>query len=365
MIAIDFSTWDFSWVSWIGFRIISMIYFVGFGLLNIYYAIKSRKNPEKKGDPKIFINEIATGLLFFLLVLVYPFLWDSLTTNEWVKDQLYFHLWDTFTVQIVGWQIYMFVARKNNIRKNRVMSYEDWVKKQLDKYNKMDPKSLKSDIKRKLQHLLPGGVVLGFYYLAQIPNLKAILESINWSVMIGTLYFTAAVGITFALLMNIFDLVRLMKWENLGKFARTWANGAIHPSEFYTFTSAAPMVLAFIPFFILPQKQFLFAVCLIAGISDAMACIVGKKWGKKKDPKTGKTKEGYIAGVVTTYLLVLLTDLIISFEVSPIVLHLMAIIAAAGFFGVDYFGRYVSDNILNSLICGSLMYVVYLIAMAI
>jgi dolichol kinase len=363
MIAIDFSTWDFSWVSWIGFRIITMFYFAAFGVLNIYYAVKTRKNPEKIDNPKFFINEVATGVLFFIFVLVYPFLWDSVTSNVWVKDQLYFHLWDTFTVQIIGWQIYMHFAQKNNIRKNRIQSYEDWKKIQLIKYNQIDPKSLKSDLKRKLQHLLPGGVILGFYYLAQIPKLESILLAINWSVMIGTLYFTAAAGITFAWMMNIFDLVRLMKWEKLGKFARTWADGAIHLSEFNTFTSAAPMVLAFIPFFLLPQKQFLFAVCLIAGLADAMACIVGKKWGRKRDPKTNKTLEGYIAGIVTTYLLVLLTNIIIPFEVSPLVLQIMAIVAAAGFFGVDYFGRYISDNILNSLVCGFSMYLVYLIAL--
>ncbi|MBD3353785.1 MAG: hypothetical protein GF364_20050 [Candidatus Lokiarchaeota archaeon] len=362
--AIDFSTWDFSWIYWSGFEIIAIIYFIAFGSINLYYAFKSKNNPQKKDVPKFFVNEVATAVLWFFIAAIYPFIWDTVTSNPWVKAQLYFHMWDTFTIQLIGWPIHLYFAHRNNLRKNREISYEDWKVIQIEKYNSMDPTSLKSDIKRKLQHLLPGLVVVGFYYLAL--TFEDILLEINWNVMTGTMYFTAAVGITFALLMNIFDLVRLMKWDLLGKFARSWANGALHPDELLTVTTAAPMVLAFVPFFILPQKQFLFAVCLISGISDALACIVGKKWGKKRSETSQKTREGYIAGMVSAYLLAMLVNVIYPFsEVGWGIVNIMAIVAAIGFFCVDYFAKYLSDNILNSLACGFGMYIVYLIAVSV
>ncbi|MHA1340733.1 MAG: hypothetical protein ACTSO2_12225 [Promethearchaeota archaeon] len=358
-IFVDFTTWDFSWISWIGFRIITILYFIGFGAINIYYAFLSKNHPEKKGNKKYFINEVATGGLFLMLAALHPFLWNAIAPNEWVKDQLYFHLWDTLTWQLIGCTIYIFFARRNNIKKKRTISYEDWKKIQIEKYNAIDQTSLKADVKRKLQHLLPGATIIGFYYLAIAFQDK--LYAINWTIMTGTLYFTAAIGITFALLMNIFDLLRLMKWDYLGKFARTWADGALHPNELNTVTSAAIMVLAFVPFFILPEKQFLFAVCLIAGIADAMACIIGKKFGSIRSKKTNKTLEGYLAGSISTYLLVLLTNLMIPFGVSIYGVHLIALSAAIGFFCVDYFSKYLSDNILNSFVCGSLMYLTFLL----
>lgn len=362
--AIDFTTWDFSWVYWPGFEIMTIIYFIAFGVINICYAIKSRDHPEKRDNPKFFINEVAIGILFLILAGLYPFLWDNIVPNDYVKAQMYFHLWDTLTVQLIGWPIYILIATWNDKRKNRKISYDDWKQQQLEKYHSSDKGDFMTNLKRKLQHILPGGVVIGFYYLA-LAN-KDSLANINWTVMTGAMYFTAAVGLTFAFIMNIFDLVRLLKWDWLGKFARSWANGALLPDELNTTTSASPMVLAFVPFFLFPQKQFLFAICLISGISDAMASIIGKKFGKRKSGKNEKTVAGYIAGAVSTYLLVLLTHVILPFtEINLVTVHIMAAVTAFSFFAVDYFARYLSDNILNSVVCGGAMALVYFLAVAI
>ncbi len=84
------------------------------------------------------------------------------------------------------------------------------------------------------------------------------------------------------------------------------------------------------------------AAALVACFSDALAALIGRKWGKRKvNCPGGKTKtlEGFIAGVGSAYLISLIF-------VGPI----LAIVAAVVFFLLDYFPNPVADNLSNPIL---------------
>ncbi|MFW9970639.1 MAG: hypothetical protein ACFFDF_10595 [Candidatus Odinarchaeota archaeon] len=84
-----------------------------------------------------------------------------------------------------------------------------------------------------------------------------------------------------------------------------------------------------------------FAGVLIACLSDAAAAIFGRKFGKHKIKVRStdfKSVEGFLAGVIISYLIGLIL-------VGPI----YAIIGALVFFLTDYFPIYTADNLLNPI----------------
>ena len=71
-------------------------------------------------------------------------------------------------------------------------------------------------------------------------------------------------------------------------------------SELHTFIASTPLVLSFIPFIFAPFPIFA-SVALITTGADAVACIIGKKYGKHSlKTNSKKTVEGFIAGGLST-----------------------------------------------------------------
>ena len=347
--------YDFSWLYNPFFRICTQFYFLGFGLLAIYYAFKSRNYPAKKDFPKYFKNEIIIGIMFIFLAIVYPFIFPNYVPNEYILVQIYFHVWDSLTVHMLAWQVHLFFAERNNIKYNRVMSSEDWKAKIRKAYQD----NLKSDVKRKLMHLIPPVLVIGMYYIGPLVEPYTIVY--GWNAQIVTIYCVIIFGFHWLFLMMIFDNYRLMKFHKLGEFARGWAEDQIHPSELETYTSANLMMLAYIPFYFSPLS-IVFTVVALSAISDAAASIVGKAIGKKRNPNSPKTIEGYVAGLVATYLTVVGMLALVPLEGATMALiQAMAIGAAFGFLLVDYFAKEISDNFLNPMVCGLIIWAVYLL----
>jgi dolichol kinase len=81
---------------------------------------------------------------------------------------------------------------------------------------------------------------------------------------------------------------------------------------------------------------------LIACFSDAIAVLIGRRFGNHKVECIGgetKTIEGFIAGIACSYIIGLIT-------VGPF----YSIIATLIFFLLDYFPLRVADNILNPIV---------------
>jgi len=98
--------------------------------------------------------------------------------------------------------------------------------------------------------------------------------------------------------------------------------------------------------------------------ADAAACVIGKKFGKHRLRKNSdKTVEGFIAGGLTTLLIVLIIPMIyhawIPISIEKIIV--MAIVATILFLLVDAFVKYISDNILNPILTGFGMWLILIL----
>ncbi len=335
------------------FIICSQLYFVIFGSINLYYTIKSRKN--KKQMSGYLINEILVATGYFVLTFIYPFLFNFVDIS--IRQMLYFHLWDSLTVHIFCWKIYLYFAKRNNKKYNREMNYEQWKEHFLEKYSEIS--EFKKDTKRKLAHFYPALVIIGFYFLGEALESFTIIYGINS--LTFSKYWQLAIAIHFLWMMNIADLFRLNNFKKLGKFGTHWFEDSLRPSELETFAQGSIMILAWIPFF-LADIQILLAIVLISSISDGVTSIIGIKFGKTTIKGTKKKLEGTIAGILTTYLIVIIINFILPFQgLQGIEIHIIALFAAFGFGLVDIFSRKITDNFLNPVVTGSIIWVLLMI----
>ncbi len=347
---------DFTWVNTPVFMIITQGYFLFFGVLTLYYALSSRNRPEKKNHPEYFKNEILISCMFWFLVVAYPFIFNNYM-EEYVKNQVYFHIWNSLTVHFIVWQIHLYFAGRNNKKYNRYMPYEEF-KKHIAEVNEKRKDTL-SNIKRKSLHLIPPSIVLGMYAIGLA--LDPYLQPVNWNWRVFTVFMAFTVSIHFMFVGLIADLYRLMNFNRLGIFARGILEDTIKPNEMDTFTSANSMMLAAIPLYFAPL-YITFTAIAIAAISDALASIVGKSIGKKRNPNSPKTIEGYVAGTFSAYLIAIGMSYILPLPgANTELIRMMALAAAFGYLLVDYFVKHVHDNFCNPLVCGGLMWLTYLI----
>ena len=311
--------------------------------------MKSRKN--KKQMSGYLINEILVAIGYFVLSVIYPFLFNFVDIS--IRQMLYFHLWDSLTVHIFCWKIYLFFAKRNNKKYNREMNYEQWKEQFLEKYSKTS--EFKKDMKRKLTHFYPALIIIGFYILGNALESFTTIYGINS--LTFSKYWQLAIAIHFLWMMNIADLFRLNSFEKLGKFGTRWFEDSLRPSELETFAQGSIMILSWIPFF-LADIQILLAIVLISSISDGVTSIIGIKFGKIKIKGTKKKLEGTIAGIITTYLIVIIINLILPFQGLQIFeIYLIALFAAIGFGLVDIFDRKITDNFLNPVVTGLIIWI--------
>lgn len=237
------------------------------------------------------------------------------------------------------------------------MNYEQWKEHFIEKYSKTS--NFKKDTKRKLIHFYPALIIIGFYFLGIVLEPFTIIYGINS--LAFSQYWQFAIAIHFLWTMNIADLLRLTSFKRLGKFATRWFDDSLRPSELETFAQGSIMILSWIPFF-LADIQILLAIVLISSIGDGITSIIGIKFGKISIKGTKKKWEGTIAGIITTYLIVIIINLILPFQgLQGIEIHIIALFAAIGFGLVDIFSRKITDNFLNPVVTGSIIWILLII----
>ncbi len=334
------------------FMICSQIYFIIFGSINLFYTIKSRNSLTKREISGYLIDEILVAIGYYFLAILYPFIFNFVI-NISLRQMLYFHLWDSLTVHIFCWKIYLYFAKRNNKKYHREMDYEQWKEYFLEKYSEIS--EFKKDAKRKLAHFYPALVIIGFYFLGIVfepLSIKYGIESLTFSK-----YWQLAIAIHFLWTMNIADLFRLNNFKKLGKFATRWFENSLRPSELETFAQGSIMILSWIPFF-LADIQILLVIVLISSISDGVTSIIGIKFGKISIKGTKKKLEGTIAGFITTYLIIIIINLILPFQgLKGFEIHIIALVTAFAFGFVDIFGGKITDNFLNPVVTGLIIWI--------
>jgi len=134
-----------------------------------------------------------------------------------------------------------------------------------------------------------------------------------------------------------FDVLRMFfpGYSPFGRLTRL----SMMRNEYWTFgphtyfaVSATLVMMAF-------PVNIAVASVMAAAIGDAMAAVVGSRMGKMAMEFSRKTMEGFIAGLLSTFVVLL-------FFINPIA----AIAGAAVFALVDLMDTLIDDNLLNSLV---------------
>jgi dolichol kinase len=174
--------------------------------------------------------------------------------------------------------------------------------------------------------------------LSNYPYLSGGLEAIN--------YISLFALLAAFIFMVISDLIRVLWGPEYSIFhfitkstLRNEERNAVGP-QIYLIVGA---IFTYVLYLIGIVNIFAFtAGLLIACLSDALAALVGRIWGKKDVICPGgheKTIEGFIAGTLSAYLIGLLF-------LGPI----YAIVAAVVFLITDYFPMVIADNFLNPIL---------------
>jgi len=338
----------------------SSIILIGYSILTLTYTIKNRKIKLKNN---IFTNEILIAMLFLLAGVLFPFIIQFHSPNLTQSSLSYMWLL-TSTIFIVEMGIWVIMLLYNGIaaiRNPEIIAERDY-NKYCENINKGFVDDLKSEAGRKILHLFTCFVIFFFWTLGLILEDLGILTRWDLDNYSFSYWLITTVGFGFVIMFQIGDLARLNKFYSLPKWSKRWYN-SMRQEEQYTFIASTPLVLSFIPFLFAPFPIF-GAVALITTGADAIACIIGKKYGAHSLRKnSNKTIEGFIAGGVSTYLIVIIIlNLYYPWmPISILKIFLMASVATILFLLVDRFARNISDNILNPMLTGFGIWIIYIL----
>ncbi len=336
------------------------IIFIAFSIATLLYAVKVRKKKVKNHQ---FINEILLALLLLTAGILFPFMYQfhtpylslDILNILWLLSSL------IFLIEMAVWILTLTYNAAVSIENPEIMAKRNYNKyKEIVRSNWSD--NIKDEFGRKILHLFTCSVVFIFWIIGMILDQFGILEMMNLEIYTFSYWWIITIGYAFVFMFQIADLARLNYFYMLPKWAKKWYL-SMRPSELDTFIASTPLVLSFVPFTFAPFPIFA-SVALITTAADAAACLVGKKFGKHQLKKgSDKTVEGFIAGGICTFIIVfgimhLFNQYIL---VDSVKIILMATISTILFLMVDYFIKNISDNILNPILTGFGMWIIYLL----
>lgn len=342
------------------FYLPTSIILIGLSITTLIYIIRNWKQKVKKG---LVANELAIVILFLFAGVMFPYMYYFHSTLLSVETLNFLWLF-TSTIFLIEMGILIIILAYNTIiskRNPKIMSEREY-SKYCEEFNRNWNDDLKSERGRKILHLFTALVILIFWSLGTILDIFGILDKIDLDIYSFSYLFIILIGFGFIFMFQIADLARLNRFYMLPNWARKWYL-SMRKEEQETFLAATPLVLSFVPFIFAPFPIF-FAVALIATGADAMACIIGKKYGKHSLRKgSKKTIEGFVAGGVATFLIVLIVLNIYHhwMPVTQIKIISMAVVATLIFLIIDMYAKYISDNILNPILAGIAMWLIYLL----
>ena len=340
--------------------LLTTLIFIGYSISTMIYTFFNRK---EKIEKRIFINELIVGILFLNAGISFPFLYQihSPGLSLDVLNTLWALTSIIFVLELIVWTgefIYNAVISKKDPKLMAARDYD----KYRDQVMQTWVDDLKGEFGRKILHLFTVAVIFVFWTIGTILDSNGFLDSVGLDNYSFSYWWIVTVGFAFVIMFAIADLVRLNKSYMLPNWARNWYL-SMRPEELDTFIASTPLVLALVPFLFAPFP-ILGTVGLITTVADGLACIIGKKYGKHPLRKNSeKTIEGFIAGASSTFLIAVVMMILYQawIPASLFKIFLMAFVAMILFMLVDMFISRISDNILNPILTGFGMWLIYIL----
>ncbi|MHA1649579.1 MAG: hypothetical protein ACTSYB_05240 [Candidatus Helarchaeota archaeon] len=207
------------------------------------------------------------------------------------------------------------------------------------------------DIRRKIYHALIPIIILICYSVA--------LALGGYNELNGDQFGRFLIfNIGFAL-MNLFtlgDLFRLYNFKYLPGWAVHLFTSAMKKKELNSYSSPPGTIMAIAIFFILPFPIFT-SIAMLIGISDSLASLVGKNYGKRyMRVSSDKKLEGTLAGTISGIVATLIICFIFASYWPWFVILILALIAGGVFALFDYIDHpTINDNLSVPIVAGILM----------
>ena len=209
---------DWSFTNTPLFMIIVQIYFLILAGFVLYFAFKTRNSPEKKGHSEYFINEFLMGILLVIFVIIFPFYYNQFNLQSTITNQIYFHTWDSLTVNAIVWTFYFIGAHFTNKKYNTSMTYDQFK----EKFNATYHDSLINDFTRKFLHIIGPPIMVAVFLICNYFSNTGLLQQIapGWSANFASTFIIVCIILGFLFALTLADIVRF--------FAFPWFNTAGH-----------------------------------------------------------------------------------------------------------------------------------------
>ena len=334
--------------------------FIGYSIITFIYVFKNRREKIQK---HLFFNELLVVLLLLMAGILFPFMFQfhSPQLANSTLNFLWFFTSTFFLIEMGVWSVFLTYNAIISKRNPEIMAERDY-SIYCKEVNNRWVDDFKSEFGRKFLHLFTTFVILFFWSLGTILDNLGFLSQLNLDNYSFSYWLIITVGYGFVIMFQIADLSRLNKFYILPEWAKRWFL-SMRPSELDTFIASTPLVLSLIPFVFAPFP-ILASVALITTGADAVACLIGKKYGTHSLKKnSNKTIEGFIAGGITTFLIVFIVMNIYHFwmPINFIKILMMSLVSVFLFLLVDFYIEHVSDNILNPILTGLGMWLILLL----
>jgi dolichol kinase len=260
---------------------------------------------------------------------------------------------------------------KPELKENRT------IEKFLEKYdlinvNQINDKSysLRTDVRRKVFHLLPGLVIIilrifaidvwdGLWDADEIYGITGYEYGMFLILTIGYAGVILFAGIDFVRLSYIFENSNV--YHLLPDCLSNMLIKTLKRNENYEFTKNVVLVLSLVPLLFLPFGIFT-AAALITSIGDGVASIMGVSFGRHHFPKkSSKTIIGYISGFLASFGVSVISLWLFEPYILPLKMIIIALSGALVFSIIDLLSLKIDDNILNPIFCGLVMTFLYII----
>lgn len=332
---------------------------IAYFFLTLVYTLKNKKT---KLENQLLTNEILIAFLFLMAGILFPFIYQHNSPNlsQEVLNILWLITSTLFIIELGFWVILLLYNGRVAKKHPEIMAERDYTK-YCEKFNKNWKDDLKSEFGRKVLHLFTCFIIFFFWTIGLILDDIGVLTPWGLDNYSFSYWMIVTIGFGFVIMFQIGDLTRLNKFYMLPKWSKKLYL-AMRKEEQCTFIASTPLVLSFTPFLLMPFPIF-GAVALITTGADAIACVIGKKYGKhnlKTNPD--KTVEGLVAGGLSTFLIVIVI-LILYYPWMPLSIEkifIMASIASSFFLIIDAFVKNISDNILNPILTGFGMWIIFI-----
>ncbi|MFX0103754.1 MAG: hypothetical protein ACFFCS_29600 [Candidatus Hodarchaeota archaeon] len=341
------------------FSIVLMAYNLLF-ILGIAWQLFFNKKTKEWKEFGIMEEGLVLLVQYCVSLVITPFILNFSGADNKGKDVLYLIGIVFFGLELL---VLFFILARNYVICKKNPSEKD--KRQYEQcveeiHSRND--ELKRDFSRKILHVIVSVSLVLVNIIAT--ELDKYYKSIDLFQGLGVTARAGIIGLTicvfwgFSFMFTLQDLVRLNIYYTVPGWGRSWITNSLRKKECYSFSASSSILLGLVPFLMAPHPVF-FTISFISTASDAASSTIGMRFGKHKiGINKDKSYEGLIAGIIMTFVCVVLVNLFFfPAKILQIMLLTTIITAIYGLFDASI--KKVNDNFMNTIVLGFITWVLH------